>query len=158
MFILGIRIHRHFGPRLATTFSFEAGRRTAMEFVWCEFAKGREAGNVFAKSMNRLKLFPQASGGNVKFNWDEPGGRWAYDSGKRLMLIEFKSACHYQTTPNRRHLLQERSDGSFQLLPSAHEIYDDSAGIWTAGTVLHKNRNCIVMQKVAPPDVKTPDQ
>ena len=122
-----------------------------MEFAWCEFTKGREPGCVFAKTMNRLKLFPQTSGGKVKFNWDAPGGRWTYADGVQLMLIEFASQSCGPNSPNRRHALRDRGDGSFQLIPWDNEIYNDIAGIWTEGTIPHKNYNDIVMQKIALP-------
>ena len=122
------------------------------EFVWCEFAGRHEPGKVFAKSMNRIKLFPQAEGGKIKFNWEEPAGWWLYHEEKKLMLIEFKSS--YETIPDRRHALLERDDGSFQLLPFNDKVYYND-GFWSAGTVPHKNENCIIMQKIAPPDVRS---
>ena len=72
-----------------------------MEFVWCEFAgRRREPGSFFAKSMNRIKLFPQTEGGKIKFNCEEPTGSWLYDEEKKLMLIEFKSS-YKAATPDR---------------------------------------------------------
>ena len=115
-----------------------------MEFAWCEF----ENQDV---SVNRLKLFPQTSGGKVKYNWDAPGGHWTYADGAQLMLIEFASQRCGPYAPNRRHALRDRGDGSFQLIPWDNEIYNDSAGIWTEGTIPHKNYNDIVMQKIALP-------
>ena len=125
-----------------------------MEFAWCEFAQGSmHPGNVFCKSMNRIRLFPQASGGKVKFNWDEAGGRWWYDVNNKLMFIEFKSQWHKPSVPNRQHAFRERDDGSFQLIPyDDNEIYNNSAGIWTPGTVAHYNKNVIVLQKIKLPE------
>ena len=88
----------------------------------------------------------------VKFNWDEPGGQWAYDSGEKVMLIEFKSKWVSRNQPNRRHALRERDDGSFQLIPADHEVYHDSTGVWTPDSIPHKNWNNIIMQKIAFPD------
>ena len=124
-----------------------------MEFAWCEFAKWGESGCVFSKTMNRLKLFPQESGGEVKFNRDTPGGHWTYAVGAHLMLIEFVSP-NRGRAPNRRHALRDRGDGSFQLIPWDNEIYNDSTGNWTEGSIKHYNRNDIVMQKIAYPASK----
>ena len=86
-----------------------------MEFAWCEFVRGKD-GNTFMKTVNRIKLFPQGTGGQVKFNWDEADGRWTYNSSSNQMFIEFKSGLSKHAA-KRRHALQERDDGSFQLIP-----------------------------------------
>ena len=125
-----------------------------MEYAWAEFASGRNAGGVFVKTVNRLKLLRQASGGKVKFNWDEPGGHWTYIPVAKLMLIEFASQRCGPEAPNRRHALRDRGDGSFQLIPSDNEIYNESTGHWTEGSIKHYNRNDIVMQKIAYPTSK----
>ena len=122
-----------------------------MEFAWCEFKEGRAEGNTFAKSMHRLKLFPQASGGNVKFNWGSPHGTWSYDAGHKLMFIEFEG-CQDKDEPDRRHALRDRGNGNFQLIPYDDDIYQAS-GIWTDSSVPHKNfNNWIVMQRIEFPD------
>ena len=122
-----------------------------MEFAWCEFAIGKQEGNSFVKTINRIKLFPQAEGGTIKFNWEEKGGRWLYDEDAGILFIEFKSP-NKGTVPNRRHALRQRDDGNFQLLPWDNEIYRRE-GKWTEGTVPHKNWNTIIMQKILFPDV-----
>ena len=123
-----------------------------MEFAWCEFRKVREGNSKFVKSIHRLKLFPQADEGKVKFNWSEPGGRWTYDAGCKLMYIEF-NGCRNVDEPVRRHALRDRGDGSFQLIPYEDEIYR-TEGLWSSNSVPHYNdSNChIVMQKLTFPD------
>ena len=64
-----------------------------MEFAWCEFAEEGESGCVYAKTMNRLKLFPQESGGEVKFNGDAPGGHWTYELASNATICSLDQSC-----------------------------------------------------------------
>ena len=121
----------------------------AMEFCYCEFNHGKT--NWFMKSINRIKLFPQREGGDIKFNCEARTGRWSYDGATKMMLIEFKSSKY--PVPDRRHAFLERGDGSFKLLPTSDAVYTQN-DLWTPESVEHLNDlkwSCIIMQKVALP-------
>ena len=133
-----------------------------MEFVWSEWAWA--TGSVdelepgpddteafqFMKSWNRLRLMPEEKQHRVKFNKNDPAGFWHYDDATKMLFIEFH-ATYYVSAPNRRHAFRERDDGSFQLLGPAPQIYHDRVPVWTKNSIVHKNWNDIVLQKIQPP-------
>ena len=100
-----------------------------MEFAWAEYKKGSQV-EFFVKSMHRIKLFPQSQGGCVKFNSNEPGGRWWYNEDTRIIFIEFNGCS--DSFPDRRHALYYRGEGHYDLIHHDDPIYKHSCNIWSA--------------------------